>query len=139
MSRKNVELLRRLIEAFNASDIETYVALSDPSIEFHTAFAAVGAVYRGHDDARRWQRDLADAWNEIRIEPEAYFDLGEHTLAVQVTHGPGRHSGAEVAMPTALVARWRNGLLVYAKAYADREHALRDLGVSEDELEPIAP
>jgi hypothetical protein len=35
--------------------------------------------------------------------------------------------------------RWRNGLCVYAKAYAKREDALKELGISEDALEPIAP
>jgi hypothetical protein len=37
------------------------------------------------------------------------------------------------------VCRWRDGLCVYGKQYAHREDALRDLGVSEDALEPIAP
>ena len=35
--------------------------------------------------------------------------------------------------------RWRDGLIVYFKAYAHKAHALSDLGVSEDELEPIQP
>jgi hypothetical protein len=42
-------------------------------------------------------------------------------------------------MPTAQVAKWRDGLCVYFKGYTDREDALRDLGVSEDALEPITP
>jgi hypothetical protein len=42
-------------------------------------------------------------------------------------------------MPFAQVAKWRDGLLIYWKAYVHREDALRDLGVSEDALEPIAP
>jgi hypothetical protein len=75
----------------------------------------------------------------IRVEPEAFFDLGEHTLFLYVLHGRGRHSGVEVAMPSALVARWRDGLIVYLKAYAHREDALSDLGVGEDALEPIDP
>jgi hypothetical protein len=29
--------------------------------------------------------------------------------------------------------------MVYGKAYVHREDALRDLGVSEDDLEPIRP
>jgi hypothetical protein len=37
------------------------------------------------------------------------------------------------------VAKWRDGLAIYYKSYVNREDALRDLGVSEDELEPIAP
>ena len=42
-------------------------------------------------------------------------------------------------MPGAQVCAWREGLMVYGKAYVDREDALRDLGLSEDALEPIAP
>src|SRR5438105_13714548 len=117
------------------------IGYSDPSIEFHSAFAAVGgAVYHGHDGIRMSQRDLDEAWgDEIRLEPEAYFDLGEATLALHVLHGRGRQSGVEVAMPGAQVIRWRDGLGVYSKAYAHREDALRELGVSVDELESIAP
>jgi ketosteroid isomerase-like protein len=140
MSERNVELTRRVYEAFNARDIEALIAYCDPSIEYHSTFAVVGGVYHGHDGMRGWQRDYEDAWgDQIGVEAEAYFDLGEYTLAFQVLHGRGSHSGAEVALPGALVARWRDGLLVYAKGYADREDALSDLGVTEAELEPIDP
>jgi ketosteroid isomerase-like protein len=136
-----VELHRRAVEAFNSHDAEAFVALCDPSIKFHSAFASVGAaVYHGHDGVREYFRDLEDAWGGvIRIEPEAYFDLGEHTLAFYALHARGRHSGAEVTMPIAQVVRWRDGLCVYFKAYARREDALHDLGVSGNELEPIDP
>jgi hypothetical protein len=141
MSERNVELHRSLIQAFNERDIDAYIALTDPSIEFHSHFAAVGgAVYHGHDGMRRWQRDLEEAWgDEIRIEPEAYFDLGEHTLAFNVLHGRGQHSRVEVAMPATQLFRWRDGLVVHFKGYAHREDALSDLGVAADMLEPIAP
>jgi hypothetical protein len=42
-------------------------------------------------------------------------------------------------MPIAGVARWRDDLLVYAKAYLHREDALSDMGVTEDELKRIEP
>ena len=42
-------------------------------------------------------------------------------------------------MPVAHVFRWRDGLAIYFKAYVHREDALTDLGVSEDQLEPISP
>ena len=41
--------------------------------------------------------------------------------------------------PAADQATWRDGMIVYIEAYAHREDALTDLGVSEDELEPIEP
>jgi ketosteroid isomerase-like protein len=138
MSRANLELHRRSVEAFNTRDVETFIALCDPQIELHsTVTVPGGAVYHGHDGVRRWHRDLEDGWgDELRIEPEAFFDVGEHTITFHVLHGRGRHSGADVAMPAAHVYRWRDGLCVYFKGYAHREDALRDLGVSEDALEP---
>jgi ketosteroid isomerase-like protein len=141
VSEQNVELARRATEAYNAHDLEALIALYDPQIELHSTFAAVGgAVYHGHDGVRKYFRDLEEAWEgETHIEPEAFFDLGEYTLAFNVLRGRGRQSGAEVAMPVALVARWRDGLMVYFKGYAHREDALSDLGVSKEALEPIAP
>jgi ketosteroid isomerase-like protein len=141
VSRENVELHRRSVEAFNARDIETYIAFCDPQIELHsTVTVPGGAVYHGHDGVRRWHRDLEDGWgDELRVELEAYFDLGEHTITFHVLHGRGRQSGADVAMPAAHVCRWRDGLIVYFKGYAHKEDALRDLGVSEAALEPIDP
>jgi ketosteroid isomerase-like protein len=141
VSEESVQIARAFTEAFNRRDIEALVSHCDPQIEFHSTFAAVGgAVYHGHDGMRRFIRDLDEAWGgEIRSEPEAYFDLGEHTLTFTVLHGRGRESGAEVVLPIAVVSRLRDGLFVYYRAYVHREDALRDLGVSEDALEPIAP
>ena len=140
MSRENVELHRRNIEVWHARDFEAFIATCDPSIEFTTEFSAVGGGYHGHDGLRKFLRDFEDAWgDEIRLEPEAYFDLGEHTLAFHVLHGRGRESGAQVAMPVAHVFRWRDGLAIYFKAYDRRGDALKDLGVSEDSLERIDP
>jgi hypothetical protein len=70
MSEENVELHRRMVEAFNARDLESYIAYFDPSIELHSAFAAVGgAIYHGHDGLRKWHRDLSDVWgDEVRAE-----------------------------------------------------------------------
>jgi ketosteroid isomerase-like protein len=140
VSRHNVELTRRLLEAFNLRDIDAGAALCDLQIELDSALSEVGGIYRGHDGLRRYFQDLEDAWgDEARREPEAYFDLGEHTLMLYVAHLRGRHSGVELAQPAAAAAKWRDGLCVYIKNYAHKEDALSDLGVSEDTLEPIAP
>jgi ketosteroid isomerase-like protein len=129
------------MEAYNARDIGAFIACCHPQIEFHSAMDAVGgAVYHGHDGLQKYHRDTEEAWgDDIRLEPEAYFDLGEHTLAFLVARGRGRQSGADVTLPGAQVLRWRDGLIVFHKGYADREGALSDLDVSADELEPIGP
>jgi len=141
MSQENVELARRMAEAFNRQDIEAFINL-DPSIEYHSVMTVPGsaAAYHGHDGVRRYFADFGDAWgDEFRVEPEAFFDLGHETLIFHVLHARGQHSGAEVAMPGAQVCRWCDGLLAYAMLYVHREDALKDLGISEDALKPIAP
>jgi ketosteroid isomerase-like protein len=141
MSQENVVLHRRLIEAYNIRDFDAFVALCDPQIEVHSVFAAPGgADYQGHDGVRQWLRDLEVTWgDEFRVEPEAFFDLAESTLVFGVLHGRGRQSGVEAAMQNAQVVTVRDGLIVYVKVYMHREDALRDLGLSEDALVPIAP
>ncbi len=141
MSETNVAPHRRALEAFHARDVEAFIACLDPDVEYHSVMTVPGgAVYHGHDGVRKYFADFKDVWgDEFRVEPEAFFVLGDHTLMFYSLHGFGQQSGAEVAMPGAQVCKWRDGLMVYGKAYVHREDALRELGVSEDELEPIAP
>jgi ketosteroid isomerase-like protein len=141
VSEQNVQLTRRAYELFNARDVEAFIALCNPEIELNSTFAAVGgATYHGHDGIRRWFADLEDAWgDELRAEVETYFDLGENTLTFMALHGRGQQSGVDVAMPATQVIGWRDGLLIYFKAYIHREDALSDLGITEDALQPIAP
>jgi ketosteroid isomerase-like protein len=141
MSEKNVELARRYLDAYNMRDIEAMLACCDPNIEYQAGWPGVApAVYHGHGGMRKWHRENDDAWGEeLRAEREAAFDLGDTLLAFYVLHARGLHSGVEVTMEVATVARWRDGLVVYTKSYAHREDALSDLGVSEDELERIEP
>jgi hypothetical protein len=56
MASADVEGTRRWLDAYNARDIDAFVAYCDPSVEFHSLFAAVGGVslYRGHEGVRGW-------------------------------------------------------------------------------------
>jgi ketosteroid isomerase-like protein len=141
MSEENVDLQRRVVDAFNARDIDAFITFCDPGIEFHSAFAAVGgAVYHGHEGMRRWHSDFEDTWGkDVGVRVEAYYDLGHDVLALYVLRGRGLQSGAEVEMENALVATWREGLMTRFKVYAHREDATADLDVSLDALEPVAP
>jgi ketosteroid isomerase-like protein len=141
MPEQNVERHRRFVEAFNARDVERFLAYCDPEIEFHSTFSAVGgAVYHGHDGIRKLYRDIEGAWgDEFRVDPETFFAIGEFTVVVDVMHGRGHHSRAEVDLPAAQVLRWRDGLVVWHQSYIHKEDAFEYLGATEDALEPIAP
>jgi hypothetical protein len=140
MSERNIELHRSLIEAFNERDIDAYIALTDPRIEFHSHFAAVGgAVYHGHNGMRRWQRDLDEAWGTRSASSQRPTSTSVSTRSLSTCCTGADSTAARRSRCQTQLFRWRDGLVVHFKGYAHREDALRDLGVSEAELEPIAP
>ena len=48
-------------------------------------------------------KDLEETWDEFRLEPEAYFDLGEHTLTFTLrTGGEGRAAWKSSCRPPPL-------------------------------------
>jgi hypothetical protein len=50
---ERVPITHAFTDALNRRDIEALVSCCDPSIEFHSTFAAVGgAVYQGRRDAK---------------------------------------------------------------------------------------
>ena len=141
MSNENVDLVRRVYKAFNARDLDAILELADPEIEWHSTFAQIGgAVYRGHDELRKWHEDFENAWaGGIHLDTEAMFDLDEHVLSYAVMHARGIGSGAEASLPIAQIWRFNAGRVIYLKTYIERDEALRDLGVSEEALEPARP
>jgi ketosteroid isomerase-like protein len=141
VSTPNVDLHKRIYEALNSGDTDALLAILHPDVEIRSVFAAIGgAHYQGHEGARKWQADLRDAWGtEFNVDIDTCFDLDGTTLCLGLLHGRGGQSGATVTMPATGVARWRDGLCTSHRAFADRQDALNELGVSKESLESMAP
>jgi ketosteroid isomerase-like protein len=141
MSLENVEIARAFNRAFSAGDVDALLACCTPEVQLHSSLAVVGGgVYQGHDGARKWYRDIVTEWSdEVRSALETLYDLGDRVLVYTLLHGRGPHSGVEVAVPAAMLMRMEDRRIANFKGYGHREDALADLGVSEDELDPIAP
>jgi ketosteroid isomerase-like protein len=54
MSRANVDVLKRWLDAYNRRDVEEIIALTDPDVEFRSIFVAVEPVFRGYDGIRSY-------------------------------------------------------------------------------------
>ena len=55
MSQENVDVGRRMLQAFNDGDIEAIVADCDPAVEWEEqSIPGVESLYHGHDGVRRW-------------------------------------------------------------------------------------
>jgi ketosteroid isomerase-like protein len=137
MPLDNVEVVRRLIEANRSDNLdratETWIALTDPRIEFTSVITEVTQeTYRGHDGLRRYIRDLTDSWKEWRFEVEEAFEIAPDTVLVILgTRLVGRGSGVAVEAQRGAVAVLSKGKVLRGHTYPSREAALEAVGLEQ--------
>jgi ketosteroid isomerase-like protein len=59
VSQQAVEIVRRVVSALNAHDLEGYLACCTEDVEPH--LPVVAGVYEGRDGIKRWFADIEDA------------------------------------------------------------------------------
>src|SRR4051812_26327551 len=129
MSQENVERLRAVYADFNATG-EVDLRLLTDDVEFKQP--EVGeSTYHGHDGVARGVRELFDFFEEVRAEPEEFFDAGAQIVVFFRLSGRAKASGAPVAFPLAHVFRFRGDLIDRWHTYPDRRDALKAVGLEE--------
>ena len=128
MSRESVRVLEELYAAIDDRDLEAFLALTDPEIEFHSLIAeAGGGIFRGHDGVRAW-------WDEVicslAVQPnpeeiEAFRDRGITRMRLA-----GTVAGVEVPQAMWMAWRLRDGRVIWWQTFRDEDDALRAVGLS---------
>ena len=137
VSRGNVEIVRRLYEAFKTRDNVWPFEVYDPEIEWEESDAGelVSAgfepVYRGHDGVRAFWRQWLEAWESIDFRLDDLIDAGDQVVALIWQRNRGRASGAVVEYEYAQVWTLRNGLVIRQRGFIDRQDALRAVGLAK--------
>jgi ketosteroid isomerase-like protein len=132
VSEANVELARRAFDGFAARDLEAVLAVMDDDVEFLpvTANLTTGGVpYRGHAGMTQYLEDVGRVWDELRVYPSDYRDMGETVVALGRMHGRG--GGMIIDRATGWVWRCRNGKIVFGRVYASHEEALKAAGLGD--------
>lgn len=134
MSQRNVEIIRRMYDAWLAQDLDTVFETFDEDIELNpdpeATWVGVGAVYRGHEGMRSYMAAVYEAFEDYRPEVEELIDVGDRVLTLAIEHGRGRGSGAEVeSNRTAHLWIMRSGRAVRLDLYLERDRALEATGL----------
>jgi ketosteroid isomerase-like protein len=132
VSEANVELARRAFEAFAQRDLSGVLDVMDEDVEFLpvTANLTTGGVpYRGHDGLGRYLDDVERVWDELRVYPSEYRDLGDSVVALGRMRGRG--GGMIIDRPTGWLWRMRSGKIVFGRVYASHEEALKAAGLGD--------
>jgi ketosteroid isomerase-like protein len=130
MSQENVELHYRLGNAFNRRDLDAFLALVDPKVEFISYVVTMEGTYRGHDGIRRWWQDLFEVFPDWKVEAEVR-DLGDLTLMHGRLRGQGATSGAPFERPYWAAVEWRDEQVVWWSAFGSEAEALDAVGLRE--------
>jgi ketosteroid isomerase-like protein len=132
MSQENVELFRRSLDAFNRGEVEAWLATIHPDVTFAPIRASVEGAYRGHAGVRRFFDENRETFESFHLTYTDIRDLGDGRLLVIGTlHLRARGSGIETDVPTAAIAKERDGLLIHWRDYGDSRKALEAAGLSE--------
>ncbi len=135
MSRENVEVVQRGLDAFNADDTDGFLEVWDPDCEF---FSVTGSqmdatAYRGHEGIRRYQKERAETWTELRLEAERMLEGKDDDVVVAVgsLRGEGRGSGVLVEQRVGMLFQLRGRRFRYCRAYPNPEDALEAAGLRD--------
>ena len=137
MLQDNVEVIRRMYDAWMGGDDETVFSIYDPAIRLNPDpeawWVGMDDDYSGHEGIRRYMSSVYEAFEDYRPEVEQFIDVGEgRVLTLAIEHGRGRGSGAEVqAAKTAHLWTLQGGRAVQLDLFLDRKRAFDAVGLSE--------
>jgi ketosteroid isomerase-like protein len=126
----DVKVVEAVFAAFAERDVERVLELSDPEIELTAVtndFAERTEPYRGHEGIREYFRDVARVWDELRLTPREYREVGDSVLVLGRVNA--RSAARIVDGSTGWLWRVRDGRVVYGRVYAsaaDAERAAAD-------------
>jgi ketosteroid isomerase-like protein len=119
-------VVKAVFAAFAERDLEGVLDVIDPEMEFTPVTADLAGrtePYRGHEGMREYFRDVAVVWDDLRLNPREFREVGDSILVTgRVTaHSPSRI----VEGSTGWVFRVRDGRVVYGRVYASAGDAER--------------
>ena len=130
MSAENVQIIRRLVEAFNDRDLDAMAQVMEPGAELYPLRAQLeGKVYRGYDGLREMLADFDQDWDFVRMDAEEFREAGDQVVVLGRLRARGRTSGVDLDVPMGFVWRLRDGKVVYARSFSEPADALRDAGL----------
>lgn len=90
MSQKNVELVRKMYDAFNRGDLDALIEGFSPDAEQVTPF---GETHHGRAEIRRNFEEYFELVEAYHTEPLDFIEEGEVIVVPVRLHGRLRHTG----------------------------------------------
>ena len=131
-NRRDVEVVRRLLEAVQAGTPERALELLHPDVRFDATVRPDGRLWHGREGARQAMSEWVEEWDEYEMRLERYVEAGDGRVAV-LWHerGRARGSGVPIAQSGVTLFSLRDGLVAEIRPRLDRERTLTELGLAD--------
>jgi ketosteroid isomerase-like protein len=124
--------LRGAYAAFNRGDIDGAVEPLSAQIEWtEPAEFPGGGTYHGREDVKRYLTQSRAAWAEVASEPERFLTAGNRVIVFVHARVKPKGGGEWQEIRLADVYTVSEGKVVEMRAFADRQEALRWVGMDE--------
>jgi ketosteroid isomerase-like protein len=133
MSRENVEVARKALDAFNRRDRAAWLTLCDPELEnFPPRDWPESDPIQGYEAVWDFFVEAQEGWEEGPFEFVELIDAGNDKVVADVRREVrGKASGASVAWSYWLVVTFRNGKHLRMEWFANRAEALEAVGLRD--------
>jgi ketosteroid isomerase-like protein len=132
VSRENVELVRRLVVAFNERDEDTFAHVTTDDFEWSTSVMAVeGEVFHGRKGIETYFSRMREAWDEFQALIDSWRDLDDRVMISGQIKARGRGSGAPVLAPLDILYDFRGGKISRMRSFLDHDEAMRAAGLTD--------
>ena len=130
MSEENVETLNRIAAAWNRRDLEAWLGLMHPEIDWQGAITRLeGATFRGSEGmSEYWSQ--TNAALELVVSFDEVRDLGDTVLGLGHLRGRSQ-GGIPIDTQYGIVISFRDGLAVSGSDWGSHVEALEAAGLSE--------
>jgi ketosteroid isomerase-like protein len=125
MSQGNVEILRKVYDAFNRGDLDELIESFSPDAE--QVVPMLGQVHRGRAEIRGSFEEYFEVVQAHHTEPIEFIEEGEQVVVPVRLHGRMRHTGiTDEMIPTEMVHAFalRDGKIVWNYICADKDEAI---------------
>jgi ketosteroid isomerase-like protein len=124
MPEENMDVVRRMYEAFHGGDAEGTLAYFDPEVVLDATRRFDGGLGRGHEELIAILGRWFGAFDEWREEIEEMRDLGANVYVVATQRGRGKGSGIETETRYAVVYELHGGRITRMTLYPEPAEAL---------------
>jgi ketosteroid isomerase-like protein len=126
-----VQVVRRLMAAFNQRDVEDLLELVDQHVEFFAPQTALSvdrnSSYQGHEGIRQYFDDVDGVWTALEVIPKEFRSADLHVVVLGTV--TGERDGESVNGEVAWAWKLRDGRVVWGRVYQDPGEALQDAGI----------